>query len=104
METLKQKKYGRPSGALTCLYRHGIDVTIDSENHRSVETDKGKEIGECAYQASENGWNIYHTGVSPDYQGKGLAKRLVYRVLEEAERGCVNVTTTCSYARRILGE
>lgn len=93
-----------PSGALTCLYRHGIDVTFDSQNCRSVATDNGKEIGECTYQPSENGWNIYHTGVSSDYQGKGIAKRLVYKVIEEAERRCTDVTATCSYARKMLEE
>ncbi len=55
----------------------------------------GKEIGECDYSTTESGWNIYHTGVSSDYQGKGIAKRLVYKVLEEAERNCVNVSATC---------
>ena len=93
-----------PSGALTCLYRHGRDVTFDSKNCRSFATDNGKEIGECTYQPSENGWNIYLTGVSSDYQGKGIAKRLVYKLLEEAERNCVDVTATCSYAMKVLEE
>lgn len=93
-----------PSGALTCQYRHGIDVTFDSKNCRSFATDNGKEIGECTYQPSENGWKIYHTGVSSDYQGKGIAKRLVYKLLEEAERNCVDVTATCSYAMKVLEE
>lgn len=60
-----------PSGALTCLYRHGIDVTIDLENHRSIATDNGKEIGECVYETSVNGWNIYHTGVLQNIREKG---------------------------------
>ena len=70
----------------------------------TMNTTTAKEIGECAYQVSENGWNIYHTGVSPDYQGKGIAKRLVYKVIEASERNCVSVTATCSYARKILEE
>ncbi len=93
-----------PSGALTCLYRHDIDVSIDPENFRSIATYKGKEIGECDYQVAESGYNIYHTAVSPDHQGKGIAKRLVYKVLEQAERDCVNVTATCSYARKVMEE
>lgn len=93
-----------PSGALSCLYRHGIDVTMDREKYRSIATDNGKEIGECVYETSENGWNIYHTGVSPQYEGKGIAKRLVYKVIEAAERNCVNITATCSYARKVLEE
>ncbi len=91
-----------PSGALTCLYRHNIDVTLDSENFRSIATHNRKEIGECDYQATESGYNIYHTAVSPDHQGKGIAKRLVYKILEDAERKCIDVTATCSYARKVM--
>ena len=32
------------------------------------------------------------------------AKRLVYKLLEEAERNCVDVTATCSYAMKVLEE
>ena len=91
-----------PSGVLTCLYRHDIDVTLDLNDHRSIAIDDGSEIGECCYQVTESGWDIYHTGVSPDYQGKGIAKRLVYKVLEEAERNDIKVTATCSYAKKLL--
>ena len=52
----------------------------------------------------EDGWNIVHTIVNPAYQGKSLAKRLVYCVLEQAEKRRIPVVATCSYARKILGE
>jgi predicted GNAT family acetyltransferase len=66
--------------------------------------DGDKIIGECEYQVTEKGWNIYHTGVRPEYGGKGIAKRLVYKVLEEAERSCAGTMASCSYARKILDE
>lgn len=91
-----------PSGALSCLYRHNIEVALDRENLRSVAMDNGKEIGECACQIVDGNWNIYHTGVSAEYRGKGIAKRLVYKLLEEAERNEVKVTATCSYAKKML--
>ena len=91
-----------PSGALTCEYRNSVDVTLDLENNRSIATFDGKQIGECCYQQTDNGWDIYHTGVSPDYQGKGIATRLVYKVLEEAERKNIKVEATCSYAKQLL--
>ena len=72
-----------PSGALTCIYRHDIRVVIDADKCCSIAYDGEKEVGECNYKAMENVWNIYHTGVNPDYQGKGIAKRLVYKVIEE---------------------
>ncbi len=93
-----------PSGALTCSYRHDIDVTLDVDNCRSIATDNGKEIGECDFEVTDSGWNIYHTGVSSEYQGKGIAKRLVYKVIEEAERKCVDIVATCLYARKVLDE
>lgn len=91
-----------PSGALTCMYRNNVDVTLDLENNRSIAVLDGKQIGECCYQQTDSGWNICHTVVSPDYQGKGIAKRLVYKVLEEAERNNIKVESTCSYADKLL--
>ncbi|WP_081795587.1 GNAT family N-acetyltransferase [Butyrivibrio sp. MC2021] len=93
-----------PSGALSCLYKHDIDVVMEPEACRSVAFDGSKEIGECDYIKSAKGWNIVHTGVSQEYTGKGIAKRLVYKVIEEAERNKENVTASCSYAVKILEE
>lgn len=93
-----------PSGALGILYRHGIDVMYDSEQYRSVAYDGDKLIGECDYQESDLGWSIYHTEVNPEYGGKGIAKRLVYSVLEAADRKRMTVTATCSYAIKVIEE
>ena len=49
----------------------------------------GKEIGECDFKLVDGRWNIYHTEVEALHQGKGVAKRLVFKVLEAAERECV---------------
>jgi uncharacterized Fe-S cluster protein YjdI len=93
-----------PSGALTCIYRHNIDVRMDPDNNRSVAYDGDREIGECTYQVTSDSINIYHTGVLPEYQGKGIAKRLVYKVLEQAEHQKQKVNASCSYARMVLEE
>lgn len=93
-----------PSGALSCVYRHGIDVVMDAEGCRSVAFDGDREIGECDYEKTGEGWNIYHTGVDPEYQGKGLAKRLVFKVLEEAERSKAEVIASCSYAAKLIAK
>lgn len=91
-----------PSGALSCVYRHDVDVIFEAEAHRSVALFDNQVIGECDYQETEGGWNIYHTEVLPEFGGKGIAKRLVYKVLETAERQNVLVTATCSYAVKIM--
>lgn len=93
-----------PSGALTCVYNHGIEVNFDEEGQRSIALDNDKIIGECDFNVTDDGWVIYHTEVNPAYGGKGIAKRLVYAVLQESERNKVNVIPTCSYAEKILND
>ncbi|MCR5273111.1 MAG: (4Fe-4S)-binding protein [Lachnospiraceae bacterium] len=93
-----------PSGALTCVARHNIDVVFEPENCRSVALDGDKKIGECDFADTEDGWNIYHTDVSPEYGGKSIAKRLVYKVLEAAEKQRIAIDATCSYAVKVMNE
>lgn len=77
---------------------------MDPDNCRSIARDGDRVIGECEYQASPSGWCIYHTGVRPEYEGKGIAKRLVYKVLEAAEKQSIAVSATCSYAAKVIAE
>lgn len=91
-----------PSGALSCTYKHDVSVGLDTDSHCSRAILNGEVIGECDYEPTDDGWEIYHTEVTPEYTGKGIAKRLVYKIAEAAERQRVNVIPTCSYAARIL--
>ena len=93
-----------PSGALTCIYNHEVRIEYDRENLRSVAFYADKKIGECDYEENENIWVIYHTEVDEIYTGKGIAKRLVYKLIQEAERSKKAIDATCSYAAKILGE
>ena len=93
-----------PSGALQVLFRHGIDVIMDLNKNRSVALDGDRIIGECDYIVFESEWNIYHTEVHEEYGGIGIAKRLVYKVIEAAEKNHVAIRATCSYAEKIIGE
>ncbi len=93
-----------PSGALTVVSRLGVDVVVETDKCRSAAYDGNRLVGECDYRVTETGWIIYHTEVDLDYGGRGIAKRLVYTVLETAERNDVVVSATCSYAVKILNE
>ena len=93
-----------PSGALGVLFKHGIDVVVDLDNNRSIALDGDHIIGECDYSVSEGTWNIYHTEVREEYGGKGIARRLVYRVIEAAEKSHAKINATCSYAIKVIGE
>ena len=71
---------------------------------RDDSPDDRIQIGECDYRKTPEGWNIYHTEVNPEYGGKGIAKRLVYKVIEAAEQCGNTVVATCSYADKVLKE
>ena len=57
---------------------------------------------ECDYEEKEGSWTIYHTEVHPDYANKGIAKRLVFKLVEEAERRKMKIIPVCSYAVKVL--
>ncbi len=91
-----------PSGALTCVYNHDVRIIFSEEEKKSEAWLEEKKIGECCFTASEGQWGIYHTEVDPAYGHKGIAKRLVYAILQEAERKGGSVSATCSYAAGLL--
>ena len=93
-----------PTGALSCVYTHDISVEFDPDNSRCVAVNKGQQVGECDYKKTEEGWIIYHTEVMPEHEGRGIAKRLVYRIVEAAEKEGMKVIPTCSYAAKVLGK
>ena len=43
-----------------------------------------------------------HTGVSKEYQGQGIARKLVENVIENAKKYHKNIVAECSYAKRII--
>ncbi len=91
-----------PSGALTCCYNHGVSIAFDEARRRSVALDGEKEIGYCLYREMPQGWSIDSTRVDAAYGGKGIAKRLAYKVLEEAEKRGQAVIPVCSYVAKLL--
>ena len=91
-----------PSGALTCAYTHGITVRFEAEKCRSAAYDGEKEVGVCLYREGSDGWSIVSTRVDHAYGGKGIAKRLVYSVVEAAEKSKQGVIPVCSYAVKVL--
>ena len=93
-----------PSGALSVTYNHDVSIEFDEEGHCSRAFLNGEQIGECDYLESGDDWSIVHTEVAPEFGGKGIAKRLVYKVTEAAERRKKEVNPICSYAVKVLGK
>ena len=79
-----------------------INVVFEPELNRAAAYIDGKHIGECEFTVEDNIWSITHTGVNPAYGGRGIAKMLVLKVIEEARKGQVRIIPVCSYAKRMM--
>ena len=79
-----------------------IDIKFIENENRAIALDDGKIIGECDFEVLENTWNIVHTEVDSDYQGQGIAKKLVECVIENAKLQDKTLVADCSYAYKIL--
>ena len=79
-----------------------ITVVFEEEARRSAAYDGGEQIGECEFQQEGGAWVISHTGVRPEYGGRGIARELVGKVIEAARERKVKIVPVCSYARRMM--
>ena len=79
-----------------------INIKFIKNENRAVAYDDEIEIGECNFKEVGNTWNILHTRVDSEYQGQGIAIRLVKCVIENAENFSKNLIAECSYAKKIL--
>lgn len=79
-----------------------IKIKFEKENNKSVAYDNKTVIGECSFIEDGEYWNIVHTEVSNLYQGQGIAKKLVEKVIENAKIYDKKLMADCSYAKRII--
>lgn len=79
-----------------------IKIIFVKEQNKSVAYDDNIQIGECDFIETENCWNIVHTEVDNSYQGQGIARKLVEKVIENAKENNKKVIAECSYAKKIL--
>lgn len=77
-------------------------INIKFEENKSIAYDDSKQIGECDFIEKEDVWNIIHTEVDNKYQGKGVARKLVECIIENAKTQNKKIIADCSYAKRIL--
>lgn len=79
-----------------------VKIIFVKEQNKSVAYDDNIQIGECDFIEIENCWNIVHTEVDNSYQGQGIARKLVEKVIENAKENRKKVIAECSYAKKIL--
>jgi len=79
-----------------------IKIEFDIKNNKSIAYDENNIIGVCEYIIQEDTWNIVHTEVNKNYQGQGIARRLVECIIEEANKNNKKLIADCSYAAKVI--
>lgn len=79
-----------------------IDIKFNEEKHQSEAIDGGKVIGYSHFSKSEKIWIIDHTIVSQGYEGQGIARKLVDKIVENARNNNIKLAATCTYALKLF--
>lgn len=80
-----------------------IRIVFEEADRQALAYDGDRTIGECRYNVDRAGrWVIMHTGVRPEYNGRGIAKRLVESIIEAARERGARIIPVCSYAQRLM--
>ena len=77
-------------------------IVYEEDNNRSAAYIDNVLVGICEYEIELPYWIITHTVVSPDHGGKGIAKKLVLKIIEEARNRKLKIKPICSYAKKVL--
>ena len=91
-----------PSKALQYELKIKVEIEFSEIEERSKAFVDGKRIGECNFNVEGDTWIITHTGVRPEYNGKGIAKKLLLKVIEEARARNKKIKPVCAYAKKIM--
>lgn len=76
------------------------DVTfnLDKKGHGSFYIVEGDEqIADMEVSVSENVLTVYHTEVTPEAEGKGLAKKMLATMVDYARKNGLKVFTLCPF-------
>ena len=79
-----------------------ILINFNQRESRSVALNEGNIIGYCQYKEENDVWSITHTVVKQEFGGRGIAKRLVLVVIEEARKQNKKINPICSYAKKMM--
>ena len=77
-------------------------ISFNIRESRSVALYNDDIVGYCQYKEDNNVWSITHTVVKQEFGGRGIAKRLVLAIIEEARKNNKKINPICSYAKKMM--
>lgn len=81
-----------------------LRIVFEEDANRSAAYIGGEHAGECEVSIDGDIWTITHTGVRPEYGGRGIAKLLVRKVIETARAKRARIVPQCSYAAKMMAD
>ena len=79
-----------------------VSIVFDQAGNQSLAVFNNETIGECQFEIKDNKWYIVHTGVRPEFGGRGIARLLVEKIIEEANNRGTTIVPICSYAKKVM--
>ena len=80
-----------------------IQQTNDTRRGYFEAREDGKEAGKMTYTwAGDSKFIIDHTEVSPDFNGKGVGKKLVIAAVEYARANNLKIIPLCPFAKSVF--
>ena len=73
-------------------------MKLEMREDRAVLIDDEKVVEYCSFVEERDVWMIEHTVVDEAYQGQGLAKKVFFKVVQEARKQGKKIVPICSYA------
>lgn len=92
-----------PGGRATLwgMAQHGVVLERVNESLFTATYD-GVEVGRASVAIGRGVWEFYSTVTAPEYQGRGIAARLVEYALDAAEEAGVRVIPSCWYVDGLM--
>ena len=80
-----------------------IQQTNDAKRGYFEAIEDGKEAGKMTYTwAGDSKFIIDHTEVSPDFNGKGVGKKLLMAAVEYARTNDLKIIPLCPFAKSVF--
>lgn len=75
-----------------------IKLKLNEKGHGAFHIMNGADrLGEMVVSVSGKMLTVYHTEVAAEYEGKGLAKKMLYAMVDHARQNGMKVIPLCPY-------
>ncbi|MGA0558612.1 GNAT family N-acetyltransferase [Larkinella sp. VNQ87] len=75
-----------------------VQIVLTKGGRGAFYLREGEEpIGEMVFHIADGNMTVYHTEVSPEFEGKGLAGQLLNAMVEYARQHQLKVVPLCPY-------